>query len=104
MANRSALINVMAAAARKAAKGLIRDFGEVEQLQVRFDLAAEIRLQRAALEIEVDVALETRPEQVHFAAWRRLPRGSVRGGNGRKVPQQARAGLERLRRRCPGWR
>ena len=34
MANRSALYNVMAAAARKAAKGLIRDFGEVEQLQV----------------------------------------------------------------------
>jgi len=34
MANRSALINVMAAAARKATKGLIRDFGEVEQLQV----------------------------------------------------------------------
>jgi myo-inositol-1(or 4)-monophosphatase len=34
MANRSALFNVMAAAARKAAKGLIRDFGEVEQLQV----------------------------------------------------------------------
>ena len=34
MATRSALINVMAGAALKAAKGLIRDFGEVEQLQV----------------------------------------------------------------------
>ena len=34
MAVRSALINVMAAAAHKAARGLIRDFGEVEQLQV----------------------------------------------------------------------
>ena len=34
MAIRSALINVMAAAALKAARGLIRDFGEVEQLQV----------------------------------------------------------------------
>jgi myo-inositol-1(or 4)-monophosphatase len=34
MANRSALINVMAASALKAARGLIRDFGEVEQLQV----------------------------------------------------------------------
>ena len=34
MAVRSALINVMAGAALKAAKGLIRDFGEVEQLQV----------------------------------------------------------------------
>jgi myo-inositol-1(or 4)-monophosphatase len=31
---RSALINVMEAAARKASRGLIRDFGEVEQLQV----------------------------------------------------------------------
>jgi myo-inositol-1(or 4)-monophosphatase len=31
---RSALINVMTAAARKAARSLIRDFGEVEKLQV----------------------------------------------------------------------
>src|SRR6266849_4525858 len=34
MAVRSAIINVMGAAALKAARGLIRDFGEVEQLQV----------------------------------------------------------------------
>jgi myo-inositol-1(or 4)-monophosphatase len=34
MAPRSATINVMASAALKAARGLIRDFGEVEQLQV----------------------------------------------------------------------
>src|SRR5947207_8191582 len=34
MAVRSALINVMTAAALKAARGMIRDFGEVEQLQV----------------------------------------------------------------------
>ena len=34
MATRSALINVMARAADKAARGLRRDFGEVEQLQV----------------------------------------------------------------------
>jgi myo-inositol-1(or 4)-monophosphatase len=34
MAVRSALIHVMAAAALKAARGIIRDFGEVEQLQV----------------------------------------------------------------------
>ena len=34
MAIRSALINVMTAAALKAARGMIRDFGEVEQLQV----------------------------------------------------------------------
>jgi len=34
MALRSAVINVMANAAIKAARGLLRDFGEVEQLQV----------------------------------------------------------------------
>ena len=34
MAVRSALINVMVKAAGKAARGLVRDFGEVEQLQV----------------------------------------------------------------------
>ncbi len=34
MALKSALINVMDGAARKAARGLVRDFGEVEQLQV----------------------------------------------------------------------
>jgi len=34
MARRSAIINVMVGAAQRAARGLIRDFGEVEQLQV----------------------------------------------------------------------
>lgn len=34
MSLRSPLINVMTAAARKAARGLVRDFGEVEHLQV----------------------------------------------------------------------
>ncbi len=34
MAVRSAVINVMAVAARKSGRGLIRDFGEVENLQV----------------------------------------------------------------------
>lgn len=34
MAHRSALINVMTAAAQKAARHLVRDFGEVENLQV----------------------------------------------------------------------
>jgi myo-inositol-1(or 4)-monophosphatase len=33
-ARQSALINVMVAAAKKAGRGLVRDFGEVEQLQV----------------------------------------------------------------------
>ena len=34
MAQRSALLNVMTAAAQKAARGLVRDFGEIENLQV----------------------------------------------------------------------
>lgn len=49
---RSALLNVMTAAARKAARGLLRDFGEVEQLQVSkkgpgdFVSAADTRVER----------------------------------------------------------
>jgi myo-inositol-1(or 4)-monophosphatase len=49
---RSALINVMAGAALKAARGLLRDFGEVEQLQVSmkgpadFVSAADLRAER----------------------------------------------------------
>jgi len=34
MARRSALLNVMTAAAQKAGRSLVRDFGEIEQLQV----------------------------------------------------------------------
>jgi myo-inositol-1(or 4)-monophosphatase len=52
MAIRSATINVMAGAALKAARGLVRDFGEVEQLQVSmkgtadFVSAADIRAEK----------------------------------------------------------
>ena len=52
MAVRSPVINVMAAAALKAARGLIRDFGEVEQLQVSikgpgdFVSAADLKAER----------------------------------------------------------
>jgi len=52
MAVRSALMNVMQAAARKAARGLIRDFGEVENLQVSrkgpadFVSAADLRAEK----------------------------------------------------------
>ena len=34
MQPRSAILNVMTAAAQKAARGLVRDFGEIENLQV----------------------------------------------------------------------
>ena len=52
MAVRSPVINVMVAAALKAARGLIRDFGEVEQLQVSikgpgdFVSAADLKAER----------------------------------------------------------
>src|ERR1700726_3476795 len=52
MAVRSATINVMGGAALKAARGLIRDFGEVEQLQVSikgpgdFVSAADLKAER----------------------------------------------------------
>src|SRR5579885_2393340 len=52
MAVRSAIIHVMAGAALKAARGLIRDFGEVEQLQVSvkgpsdFVSAADLKAER----------------------------------------------------------
>jgi myo-inositol-1(or 4)-monophosphatase len=55
MATRSALINVMSAAAMKAARGLKRDFGEVEQLQVSlkgpadFVSAADLRAERTLI-------------------------------------------------------
>src|SRR5579883_1977850 len=52
MAPRSATINVMGNAALKAARGLVRDFGEVEQLQVsvkgpgEFVTSADLRAER----------------------------------------------------------
>ncbi len=52
MALKSPVTNVMEAAARKASRGLIRDFGEVENLQVSkkgpadFVSAADLRVER----------------------------------------------------------
>jgi myo-inositol-1(or 4)-monophosphatase len=52
MAFKSPIINVMEAAARRASRGLIRDFGEVEHLQVSrkgpadFVSAADLRVER----------------------------------------------------------
>ncbi|HRP10477.1 MAG TPA: inositol monophosphatase family protein [Terricaulis sp.] len=56
MAQTSALINVMTAAARKAARALSRDFGEVEQLQVSrkgpsdFVSAADLKAEKTIYE------------------------------------------------------
>ena len=71
MVFRSALINVMTAAARKAARVLVHDFGEVEQLQVSkkgpadFVSAADRRAEqigdRAAIRCDVSVTLSPLP-------------------------------------------
>ncbi len=64
MVLRSALVNVMAAASLKAARGLVRDFGEVEQLQVSkkgpavFTNAADTRAGRTL----VDELRRARPD------------------------------------------
>ena len=64
MALRSSLINVMEKAARKAARGLLHDFGEVEQLQVSrkgpadFVSAADLKAEKT-LRYELEKA---RPE------------------------------------------
>ena len=56
MAVKPPIINVMESAARKAARGLIRDFGEVENLQVSrkgpadFVSAADLRAERVLIE------------------------------------------------------
>ncbi|MEO1013852.1 MAG: inositol monophosphatase family protein [Pseudomonadota bacterium] len=56
MAHASALINVMVSAARKAARGLSRDFGEIDALQVSkkgaadFVTAADLRAERTLFE------------------------------------------------------
>ncbi len=57
MTTRSAIINVMATAALKAARGLVRDFGEVEHLQVSrkgpadFVSQADLRAERVLREM-----------------------------------------------------
>src|ERR1700676_5362388 len=89
MAVRSPVINVMAAAALKAARGLIRDFGEVEQLQVSikgpgdFVSAADLKAERT-LKSDLDRA-RTR--------WRDRRRGGLRAD-----PRRTLLGRERCRR------
>lgn len=60
---RSPLLNVMANAARKAAKGLIRDFGELEQLQVSKKGPADFvsKADRRAEEVLRQELLKARP-------------------------------------------
>jgi len=61
---RSALLNVMMAAARKAARGLVRDFGEVENLQVSMKGAGDF-VSQADIKAEKTLVAElskARPE------------------------------------------
>jgi len=60
MALRSALINVMAAAVQKAARGLKRDFGEVEHLQVSKKGPADFA---SAADIKAEKVLKTELEK-----------------------------------------
>ena len=63
MAQRSALLNVMAAAATKAARGLVRDFGEIENLQVSKKGTADFvsNADRKAEKVIVRELLKARP-------------------------------------------
>jgi myo-inositol-1(or 4)-monophosphatase len=62
------IVNVMEAAARKASRGLVRDFGEVEHLQVSrkgpadFVSAADLRVERILME-------ELRRARPRFGTW-----------------------------------
>ena len=59
----SANLNIMINAARKAARGLVKDFREVEQLQVSTKGPGDFvpRADRAAEEILRDELMEARP-------------------------------------------
>ncbi|MFQ5954812.1 MAG: inositol monophosphatase family protein [Kiloniellales bacterium] len=66
MTTRSALINVMAAAAMKAGKALLRDFGEVEQLQVSRKGPADF-VSKADLKAERIVRRELTKGRPHYS-------------------------------------
>ncbi len=66
MALKSATINVMEAAARKAGRGLIRDFGEVEQLQVSRKGPADF-VSKADLSAERIVRRELTKGRPHYS-------------------------------------
>ncbi|MEM8771913.1 MAG: inositol monophosphatase family protein [Pseudomonadota bacterium] len=79
MAHASALINVMIAAARKAARGLNRDFGELEALQVSRKGVADF-VSRADLRAEQEIfeALSTARPKFGFVM---EERGEIEGSD-----------------------
>jgi myo-inositol-1(or 4)-monophosphatase len=82
MTNRSALMNVMTGAARKAARAMLRDFGEVEQLQVSVKGAADF-VSTADLKAEKTLVAELSKARPGWGF--RLEEGGEKKGDGRHV-------------------
>lgn len=84
MSQASANVNIMIKAARKAARGLLRDFGEVEQLQVSAkgpgDFVSKADL-KAEQSIRTDLT-EARPNYGWLGEEAARRRGRIRRGAG----------------------
>src|SRR5258706_6793349 len=80
MALRSPTINVMVKAAQKAARGLVRDFGEVEQLQVSQKGPADF-VSTADLQAERTLRAELKRARPEFGLL--MEEGTVEDGDGR---------------------
>jgi myo-inositol-1(or 4)-monophosphatase len=80
MALRSATINVMVKAAQKAARGLVRDFGEVEQLQVSQKGPADF-VSTADLQAERTLRQELKRARPEYGLL--MEEGTVEPGDGR---------------------
>ncbi len=80
MATGSANLNVMIKAARKAARGLVRDFGEVENLQVSMKGAGDF-VSRADIKAEATIK-ETLMEARPAYSWLAEEGGEEKGADG----------------------
>src|SRR5258706_14473999 len=80
MALRSPTINVMVKAAQKAARGLVRDFGEVEQLQVSQKGPADF-VSTADLQAERTLRAELKRARPEFGLL--MEEGTAEDGDGR---------------------
>src|SRR5436853_3009526 len=80
MALRSATINVMVKAAQKAARGLVGDFGEVEELQVSQKGPADF-VSTADLQAERTLRAELMRARPEFGLL--MEEGTVEDGDGR---------------------
>src|SRR6267142_777970 len=96
---RSALLNVMVAAARKAARGLKRDFGEIEHLQVSLKgpanfVSAADRRAEDTLRAERGKAAFLNDQRLRVAARRRLADAVIACG----LPHLGRGDLVQFRK------